>query len=55
MGKISTNDLKAYNLAPHTGQRSLAETNFLLNTKKNSVKNPKTVLYRILRLSDEFF
>ena len=54
MGKMSTTDLKAYNLAPHTGQRSLAVTDFLLN-KKNSVKNPKTVLYRILRLSDEFF
>lgn len=55
MGKISTNDLKAYKASPHTGQRSLAVTDFLLNKKKNSVKNPKTVLYRILRLSNEFF
>ena len=38
MGKISTNDLKAYDLAPHTGQRSLAETNFLLNKKKQCQK-----------------
>ena len=41
MGKISTNDLKAYNLAPHTGQRSLAVTDFLLNKKKTVSKTQK--------------
>ena len=33
MGKISTNDLKAYNVSIHTGQRSLAVTDFLLIKK----------------------
>ena len=29
MGKISTNDLKAYNVTPHKGQRLLAVTDFI--------------------------
>jgi len=41
MGKISTNDLKAYNVSPHTGQRSLAVTDFLLNKKKTVSKTQK--------------
>ena len=41
MGKISTNDLKAYNASPHTGQRSLAVTDFLLNKKKTVSKTQK--------------